>query len=253
MEMHNVFVHHDVESQRSISPLDKSHFPESHILPSNICTARFGNPKPLGLFAFALTTALLSLINLHSRGVDTPNIVVGLGLAYGGLAQFVAGILELVCDGDTFAGVAFTSYGTFWIAYSMTLIPWFGIQNSYAANPSEFQNAMGHFIICISPLSFKLLVLEWRLTVGWFIFTALMTIATIRTDLAFFSLFLALSTTFLILAIGFYNGENEGCIKTAGVFGMITSILGWYNGFAIIYRPENSWIRLPNGKFPWGD
>jgi len=166
MEMNHVFLHNDVESQRSIRSntsdhyksdhhlmalVDSSHSPETHITSAKVSRPRFGNPKPLGLFAFALTTTVLSLINLHSRGVTTPNIVVGLGLAYGGVAQFIAGILELLCDADTFAGVAFASYGTFWIAYSMILIPWFGIQDSYAANPSEFQNAMGHFIICILP------------------------------------------------------------------------------------------------------
>src|SRR5271156_6319496 len=144
MEMNHVFLHNDVESQRSIRSntsdhyksdhhlmalVDSSHSPETHITSAKVSRPRIGNPKPLGLFAFALTTTVLSLINLHSRGVTTPNIVVGLGLAYG--------------------GVAFASYGTFWIAYSMILIPWFGIQDSYAANPSEFQNAMGHFIICI--------------------------------------------------------------------------------------------------------
>ena len=40
---------------------------------------QFGNPAPLGLCAFALTTFVLSLINVQARGVTTPNIVIGIG------------------------------------------------------------------------------------------------------------------------------------------------------------------------------
>lgn len=44
---------------------------------------KFGNPAPLGLCAFALTTFLLSLINLGTRGTATPNIVVAAAWGYG--------------------------------------------------------------------------------------------------------------------------------------------------------------------------
>jgi hypothetical protein len=42
---------------------------------------QFANPAPLGLCGFALTTFVLSLANVHARGVTTPNIVIGLGTA----------------------------------------------------------------------------------------------------------------------------------------------------------------------------
>ena len=53
---------------------------------------KFGNPAPLGLSAFALTTFVLSLINLGTRGVAAPNIVVGIAFGYGGLVQLLAGM-----------------------------------------------------------------------------------------------------------------------------------------------------------------
>ena len=57
--------------------------------PPNIQTA---DPSPLGLSAFALTTFVLSLINLGTRGLDQPNIVVGAAFAYGGFVQLLAGM-----------------------------------------------------------------------------------------------------------------------------------------------------------------
>lgn len=50
------------------------------------------NPAPLGLAGFALTTFVLSLVNLGTRGLAAPNIVVGPAYAYGGLVQLLAGM-----------------------------------------------------------------------------------------------------------------------------------------------------------------
>lgn len=54
--------------------------------------SNIANPAPLGLAGFAFTTFLLSLINLNTRGVATPSIVVGPAYAYGGLMQLLAGM-----------------------------------------------------------------------------------------------------------------------------------------------------------------
>lgn len=53
---------------------------------------KFANPAPLGLSAFALTTFVLSLINMSTRGVAEPNMVVGIAFGYGGLVQLLAGM-----------------------------------------------------------------------------------------------------------------------------------------------------------------
>ena len=53
---------------------------------------KFANPAPLGLSAFALTTFVLGLINMGTRGVAAPNIVVGIAFGYGGLVQLLAGM-----------------------------------------------------------------------------------------------------------------------------------------------------------------
>ena len=69
------------------------------------------NPAPLGLLGFGLTTVLLNLHNAGFFPLDT--MILAMGLAYGGLAQVIVGILEFK-KGNTFGTVAFTSYGLFW-------------------------------------------------------------------------------------------------------------------------------------------
>jgi succinate-acetate transporter protein len=53
---------------------------------------KFANPAPLGLSAFALTTFVLSLINVGTRDIAEPNLVVALAFGYGGLVQLLAGM-----------------------------------------------------------------------------------------------------------------------------------------------------------------
>lgn len=106
---------------------------------------KFANPAPLGLSAFALTTFVLSLINLNTRGLAGVNpIVIGLAFGYGGLVQLLAGMWYVIqhlyagrwrdipflthlnreiAVGNTFGGTALSSYGGFWISFAITLTP----------------------------------------------------------------------------------------------------------------------------------
>lgn len=53
---------------------------------------KFANPAPLGLSAFALTTFVLSLVNVGTRSIGEPNLVVAIAYGYGGLVQLLAGM-----------------------------------------------------------------------------------------------------------------------------------------------------------------
>ncbi|KAK4046102.1 hypothetical protein OIV83_006355 [Microbotryomycetes sp. JL201] len=119
-------------------PLDQTQpaFPVYH--------RRFANPAPLGLCGFALTTFMLSLINMQTRGVTVPNIVVGPALFYGGLAQLLAGMWEFAC-GNTFGATAFSSYGAFWLSYAFIVSPWAQIESSYE-DESMLAHGVGFFL-----------------------------------------------------------------------------------------------------------
>ena len=58
----------------------------------SVDSRKFGNPAPLGLCAFALTTFILSAINMKARDITAPNIVVASAYGYGGLVQLLAGM-----------------------------------------------------------------------------------------------------------------------------------------------------------------
>lgn len=208
---------------------------------------KFANPAPLGLSAFALTTFVLSLINIGERGVHEPNIVVALAFGYVGLVQLLAGMWEMVV-GNTFGATALSSYGGFWIAVGIVLTPGgFQIVASYAVkdaagNPTgngkyDFANAFGFFLA------------------GWFIFTTMLLICTLRSTVAFFLLFFTLDMAFLFLFLGhLYSSAatlSTNLIKTGGYFGLFAAFLAWYNALAGIADDSNSFFVVPVAHFPW--
>jgi len=76
------------------------------------------DPAPLGLAGFALTTFVLSAVNAGWIPKPAEPVVLGLAFAYGGLAQFCAGMWEFKRN-NTFGATAFTSYGALWIAFAL--------------------------------------------------------------------------------------------------------------------------------------
>src|SRR5438046_8787180 len=78
-----------------------------------------GNPAPLGLLGFGMTTVLL---NLHNAGFyELNSMILAMGICYGGTAQIIAGIMEWK-KGNTFAATAFISYGMFWFSLVILIL-----------------------------------------------------------------------------------------------------------------------------------
>jgi succinate-acetate transporter protein len=71
----------DLESQKANNRTIK---PSEQGSCSANCPApiQLANAKPVGLFSFAVTTLVLSLVNIHAGNVTTPNILVGLGIIF---------------------------------------------------------------------------------------------------------------------------------------------------------------------------
>lgn len=191
---------------------------------------KMGNPSPIGLFAFSLTTFVLSFMNAGIGKVAVPNIVIGLSLFYGGLAQFIAGILEIFA-GNTFAAQAFISYGAFWLSFSAIYIPFFGIGAAFEASPAKAATLGTAVGIYLS---------------AWAIYTLIVFLACLRTNIAFVTLIGFLEVTFWFLAAGAYTG-HETLTKVGGYLGLVVGALGWYNAAASIITVETSGWSIPVG------
>ena len=153
------------------------------------------DPGPLGLAAFALTTFVLSMFNAGLVSKAGEPVVLGLALAYGGIAQILAGMWEFR-TGNTFGAVAFTSFGAFWISF------WAFVTFFAGEVPAAHVGAaVGLYLI------------------AWGIFTTYMFVASLRTNAAVALVFFLLAITFFLLGIG-NSGGNEGMVEAGGWFGL---------------------------------
>ncbi len=175
------------------------------------------DPGPLGLAAFALTTFVLSCFNSGIVDRKGEAAVLGLALAYGGLAQLLAGMWEFR-SGNTFGALAFTSFGAFWISF------WYLV---------AFAGPVSHGGVATFLLA-------------WTIFTAYMTVAATRTSGAVLAVFAALTLTFLFLFLGEATTKATatgltGLTKVGGWLGLLTAVLAWYASFAGV--TNSTWKR----------
>jgi uncharacterized protein len=166
------------------------------------------DPAPLGLAAFAMTTFVLSMFNanlVNGKGVP---VVLGLALAYGGIVQLLAGMWEFR-NGNTFGAVAFSSFGAFWISF-------WALNVFYA---KDIGGNVGHAVG----------VYLW----AWAIFTAYMAVAALRVSAAVLLVFVLLTATFVLLAIG-ADGNNVSVTEWGGFVGLATAAAAWYASFAAV-------------------
>ena len=180
---------------------------------------KLANPGPLGLLGFGMTTVLL---NLHNAGLLPLSIViVAMGIALGGLAQIIAGIREL-CQGNTFAGTAFTAYGLFW--WSLVII-WI---NPFEGIEAASKVAMGYYLLL------------------WGIFTLFMFIGTLKHNRATQVVFGSLTILFILLALGDFTG-NHTITTIAGFEGIFCGLSAIYSAMGQILNAEYGKEVLPLG------
>ena len=187
-----------------------------------------GDPGPLGLAGFAMTTFILSVFNANLLNVGLLTSVLPLALFYGGIAQLLAGMWEFR-KGNTFGALAFTSYGAFWLSY------YWLVQNVIAKlQPAgEVHKAVGLYLL------------------AWTIFTAYMTIAAMRTNGSVLAVFVALTLAFLFLCIGAFaatDPSKSGWTHVGGWVGLVTAALAWYASFAGV--TNSTWGRAVMPTWP---
>jgi len=180
-----------------------------------------GNPAPLGLLGFGMTTVLL---NLHNAGFFELNaMILAMGICYGGVAQVIAGMMEWRKN-NTFAATAFLSYGLFWLSL-ITMIVLTKIGWGAASNDT----AMAAYLAM------------------WGLFTAVMFIGTLRLNRALQIVFGSLTILFFLLAFGDYTNASPGFKHFTGYEGIFCGFSAIYTGLAQVLNELYGKVILPLG------
>ena len=209
-----------VQNPTAAGPVQRDAARSSEVVESRSGGITIADPGPLGLAAFAMTTFVLSMFNADLVSRSGESVTLGLALAYGGIAQVLAGMWEFR-TGNTFGAVAFTSYGAFWISF------WAFVQFYAAGIPAaDAGHAVGLYLI------------------AWGIFTSYMFIASLRTTGAIALVFILLAVTYFLLGIGNANG-SDSLVKAGGWVGLATAIAAWYASFAAVTNATFGRLVLP--------
>ena len=180
-----------------------------------------GNPAPLGLLGFGMTTVLL---NLHNAGFyELNSMVLAMGICYGGAAQIIAGAMEWK-KGNTFATTAFVSYGLFWLSL-VTLIVLAKLGWSV---PSDEKSMAAYLAM-------------------WGLFTAVMFVGTLRLNRALQVVFASLTVLFFLLAIGDFTAASAGFKHATGYEGIFCGFSAIYAGLAQVLNELFGKTLLPLG------
>jgi succinate-acetate transporter protein len=105
---------------------------------------------------------------------------------------------------NTFGATVFTSYGAFWIAFALLVT--FHVAK---IPPEAHPEAVGTRLL------------------AWGIFTAYMTIAATTLSRPVLVVFILLTTTFFVLAIGAFSSQ-AGLKVFEGYLGIVTALGAWY-------------------------
>ena len=179
---------------------------------------QIANPAPLGLLGFGMTTVLL---NLHNAGIiSLTDVVSSMGVAMGGTAQIIAGLMEFRKN-NVFGATAFTAYGLFW--WSLVLIWW----NPFALSVADTAS-MGFYLLL------------------WGVFTLFMSIATLKHNRATQVVFFSLTVLFFLLSIADFSGV-EVVHTVAGFVGIFCGCSAIYTSLAQVLNHEFGRSVLPLG------
>jgi len=184
----------------------------------------WANPAVVGLMGFGTTTMIAGLSNLplpYSSGFNQNWVVYGMALAFGGIAQLIAGLIALR-KGNLFAGSAFVGYGSFWLAFTFMLVMFQGL----SADGSAWLYGVAGFAFI------------------WMLFTFSFMINAIKHGWGITMVFVLLFIAFVLLVVKFWSLAASG--NGSPFFGsgadnwlvggeiIATGLVAWYVATAIL-------------------
>lgn len=175
----------------------------------------WANPAVVGLMGFATTTMATGL---HTVGYWEAGPMLALAIAFGGTAQFIAGIVDLR-KGSIFGGSAFMSYGAFWWAIFVLayVLPKTGI----AVGPKD---QLGFFLM-------------------WTLFTLSFFIASFKVGNHLSALFGLLLLAYILLDLMVLGAVPKPVV---GWEIFITGLAAWYIATAILVNGVHGRKLLPH-------
>jgi len=231
---------HRIRTAGSIS-ISPELFEKMYLSPANQVKGdlrkTFGNPTPLALIGFLLALHPLACELMGWRGTGG----VGVGAATVGTYYFFGGLLMILGSlgewllGNTFPFVVFGSFGAYWLTLGATFTPTYAAQSAYGQDTAAYYASFAFYFLFMGFLCLIYLV------------------CSIRTNVAFFMIFLSLVPAFGCLAGTYWQAANGNTVMSAklqvasGAILFFTCAVGWWIFAAIMLQSLDFPFGLPVG------
>jgi len=157
-------------------------------------------------------------------------MLIAVMIFYGGVCQFIVGIMEFV-SGNTFGATVFSSYGAFNISYAAIYLPGTGIMAAYMDSATgklspEFDQALGLYYT------------------AWFIVTFVFLMGAVRASWVVVGILSFFDLECLLLAAGLMSG-NTHVLKAANSVGFVVAFLCYWGGASGLYSGSATPWEIP--------
>ncbi|KAI5124524.1 hypothetical protein M0805_003048 [Coniferiporia weirii] len=216
--------------------------------------SRVGNPTPLGVSSFLLAHTPLAMDLLNFQGATAASSTAMLGAFYGcaGIGLYLASIMEWLI-GNTFPCVVFGTFGGFWISYGVAIQPTFGLAASFAP-ASDASNS-------ITAAAAGAMTREYNAGLGmyfavWGIMCAVFFLASLRTNVPFALVFLALVFAFEFISAGYFRTGQGNTVLAAqlfrigGGFALVTALCGFWIDISLLCAAVQMPFKVPLFDLP---
>ena len=195
------------------------------------------NVRPLGFIALAFTTALIGCSFAHfllpgpSKGTG---LVTAAALIFGGIVQFIAGLLEFR-RGSSIPGTVFAAYGAFLATFGVFFLPSTALLNYFGVDLLALNHALGLLFLC------------WTICLGVLLVGSLKT-----NNMMVMAVLALLGLAYLFLAIGSFANANTPLLMIGGWIAIVCALVAWYAALAGILAPAESAFKAPMGYMAEG-
>lgn len=191
---------------------------------------RFADSTPLGCFSLGTSWFLACLTIVDAAGVTQPNLLMGVFIFLGGLAQLCAGMWSFAIK-DLFGATVYSTFSAFYIQFAIVYIPGTGIIDAYTKDGTltpEFNKALSLFL-----WMYAVLVLFFWLS-------------SFRTNLLLVTLLFLADICLIMLAEGNRNGKTKVVLGGAWI-GLVVGVLIWILGFVAFFEGMTG-VVIPHGS-----
>ncbi|KAK5997591.1 Protein alcS [Cladobotryum mycophilum] len=216
-----------LESVQSVT-MTSELFEKLYLNPANKVSGdlrqRFGNPTPLALLGFLITSMPLAAALMGWRGAGGGGAgTIGTCYFFGGMLQPIGSLLEWII-GNTFSYIIFGSFA--FTAGATTAA-------EKAAGIASYKSSLAFFLLSMGILIFMYLI------------------CSLRTNLVFFAILFFTDVTFFLLAGAYWKGTEgnaamfQSLSHAAGATAFVFCMFGWYLLFAQLLAAADFPFTLP--------